>query len=212
MRPDTFIWIFSSFAYSTPSSTLERPKSRVVFVLEYPIYDAQEYRAVHQAVAWWIADRDGSAVDPACKDPLRLYYGSPGCQVVPNWSVLGGGAIQEVTATYREAHPAVEIERPLPVIEPAPTDDNQVEGKKRMWLARVAEAAEGSRHDTLLRMSRLLGGFVATDIERELLQAAMSNTDETEDKLLRTIRDGLNHGRQRPLQFEKSADRLGAIL
>lgn len=64
-----------------------RAAFRVVYVLEYPIHSAAEYREAYQAVAWWMLG-DGAMTDPACKDPLRLYYGSPRGDVRPNWSVL----------------------------------------------------------------------------------------------------------------------------
>jgi hypothetical protein len=102
--PGTFAWMFASFGYSTPSSTEEHPRSRVVFVLDFPILSPDEYRAAYAAVAWRMAE-EGSATDPACKDPLRLYYGSPKCKVSANWSVLSERSLAVLLDEYREAHP-----------------------------------------------------------------------------------------------------------
>lgn len=217
MKEGSFSWMFASFAYSTPSSTPETPKSRVVFILEKPIEDAQQYRNVYQALSWWITNVDGSKSDPQCKDSLRLYFGSPNCQVVPNWSILGEGSIAEVMGAYRQEHPPHQKSelKPTPA---APVDSDIVKQKKRLWLEQVELASKGTRHETLLKTARLLGGYIASgyyetdNIEDELLRAALKNTDEPEHNLMRTIKDGIAHGKGAPLRFDMPVQRLGDAL
>ncbi len=113
------------------------------------------YGAVYQAVAWWIS-RDGSRTDPACKDALRLYYGSKKCTVAPNWSVLGKASIDVVMAEYKAAHPAPV--KPVKATVPV-TPSNGMKAAKLAQLGRTVNGArDGERHNTLLKMARLAGG------------------------------------------------------
>lgn len=99
-------WVdyFISFAYSTPSSTVANPKCRAVFIFEQPIMDAKRYRKLYRALAWWF-ERDGLKTDPACKDIIRLYYGSARCEVWDNWSILPRAAQNEFIAEYERNNP-----------------------------------------------------------------------------------------------------------
>jgi hypothetical protein len=166
MREGSFAWMFASFGYATPSSTPASPRSRLVFVLEQPIFNAAEYRAAYMAVAWWLAG-DGALTDPACKDPLRLYYGSKGGEVRPNWSVLGAATLDYVQEEYRKAFPPRRaLQTPLRVVDHAPAR-GLVEWKKRRIVEAVRGAAPGERHLTLLRRAREAGGYVASGVFEE---------------------------------------------
>lgn len=207
LRDGTFAWMFASFAYSTPSSTLEAPRSRVVYVLEFPIYSAQEYRDVYQAVAWYMA-LDGSHTDPACKDPLRLYYGSPQCTVKTNWSVLTKATINYVLAEYKEKHPAEE-KKVIPFLSPVEPTPGMQNGKLRQLGEKVRTAAINEGHATLLKMARLAGGYVASnslneaDAINELTRAAMTRPEPDAREIERVIRDGIANGKATPLRFEQ---------
>lgn len=209
MRDGSFAWMFASFAYSTPSSTDAAPRSRVVFVLEFPIRDAAEYRAAYQAVAWWMAG-DGSVCDPACKDALRLYYGSPKCRVKPNWSVLGNGTLDYVKEEYKKAHPpARPLKTPLRVIDHAPAA-GLVAWKRRRILEAIRDAQPGGRHATLLRRAREAGGYVASGVfdegeiaaELEIAAGDLGDGEAGAVEAARTIRDGLRYGKAAPLYFQ----------
>ena len=207
MRDGTFAWMFASFGYSTPSSTPEAPRSRLVFVLEYPIYKPQEYRDVYQAVAWYMA-LDGSHTDPACKDPLRLYYGNKDCTVKTNWSVLGQEAIRTVLAEYRVANPIAE-HKPVPFVAPVTPTAGMQNGKLRQLGEKVKTAPINEGHATLLKMARLAGGYVASnslneaDAINELTRAAMTRPDPDEKEIDRVIRDGIANGKAQPVHFEQ---------
>lgn len=213
MAVGSFAWMFAAFAYSTPSSTPAAPRSRVVYVLEYPIENAAEYREAYQAVAWWMLG-DGATTDPACKDPLRLYYGSPRCDLRPNWSVLGKAALDLVVAEYRAAHPPAPAVRSMaaPV---APTPE-RVNGKLAWLGRRVRDAAHGERHTTLLKMARLGGGYVAggsldeASVIAELTAAARAwQSGDGDKEIERVIADGLAHGKGQPVQFTAAPSLMG---
>ena len=206
-RPGTFAWMFASFGYSTPSSTAEHPRSRVVFVLDFPLLTPTEYRAAYAAVAWRMAE-EGSTTDPACKDPLRLYYGSPHCRVSPNWSVLGQQALAVLLEQYTEAHPAEQSTTFKPSIVATDPTPERANGMLAQLGRRVAQAQKGERHTTLLKMARLAGGYIAggaldeTAVIAELSAAARSwHSGDDEHEIERVIRDGIAHGKGAPLQF-----------
>lgn len=205
-RPGTFAWMFASFGYSTPSSTPAAPRSRVVFVLDFPLLTPADYRAAYAAVAWRMAE-EGSHTDPACKDPLRIYYGSPGCQVSPNWSVLPEPALGVLLEQYAEAHPP----QPQPAAPPrviVPPDEKRQQSKLAQLGDRVHRAAQGEGHMTLLKTARLAGGYIASGaldraaVIAELTAAALSRpwADDSAE-IERVILDGIANGENAPLQF-----------
>lgn len=205
MRDGTFAWMFASFAYTTVSHTDAAPRSRVVFVLESPIESPAVYRRIYQAVAWYIAS-DGSQTDPACKDPLRLYYGSKSARVWPNWSLLGEGTIDYITGEYDAAHPPVAM--PVNTRVPVEASPSLQNAKLQQFGRAVQGAPLNEGHNTLLRVATTAGGYVASgalnaaDVEAELTAAAMSRPDPNAADIKRAIADGLAYGASRPLQFE----------
>jgi len=214
MRDGTFAWMFASFAYTTVSHTDAAPRSRVVFVLESPIESPAVYRRIYQAVAWYIAS-DGSQTDPACKDPLRLYYGSKRARVWPNWSLLGEGTIDYITGEYDAAHPPVAM--PVNTRVPVEASPSLQNAKLQQFGRAVQDAPLNEGHHTLLRVATTAGGYVASGaIDRqavvaELTAAAMTRPEPNASDIERAINDGLNHGAARPLRFE-AARRVGDLL
>lgn len=214
MAVGTFAWMFGSFAYSTPSSTPAAPRSRVVYVLEYPIDNAAEYREAYQAVAWQMLG-DGAQTDPACKDPLRLYYGSPRCNLRPNWSVLGKAALDLVTAEYRAAHPPTPAAREVAYV-PIPPDERRVNSKLAQLGNRVRNAPQNEGHNTLLKTARLAGGYIATNaldeaaVVTELVHAALARPwADDEAEIRRVIADGIANGKGQPIQFTAAPGLMG---
>ena len=213
MRDGSFAWMFAAFAYSTPSSPPAAPRSRVVYVLEYPIHSAGEYREAYQAVAWWMLG-DGAMTDPACKDPLRLYYGSPRGDVRPNWSVLGAATLEYVMAEYRAAHPPAPP-KVAPALVPVEPDEKRINGMLAQLGRRVSAAPLGEGHITLLRQARLAGGYIASNaldeaaVIRELTAAAMSRPEANAAEIERAIADGIAHGKGQPLQFTAAPALMG---
>jgi len=215
-RPGTFAWMFASFGYSTPSSTEEHPRSRVVFVLDFPIATPNEYRAAYAAVAWRMAE-EGSATDPACKDPLRLYFGSPNCKVVTNWSVLSRLSLEVLIREYDEAHPPM----PQPVAPPrviVPPDERRRQHKLAQLGERVRMAPQNEGHTTLLKMARLGGGFIAgaaleePAVIAELSAAALARPwADDPAEIERVILDGIANGKGEPLQFTAAPSLMGLM-
>lgn len=71
LEADPFIAQYASFLYSTPSSTPEAPKSRVVFILDQPITDLATADAIMKALV-----RKFPHSDQAVGEASRFLYGS----------------------------------------------------------------------------------------------------------------------------------------
>lgn len=218
MRPGTVAQTFASFAYSTPSSTEDHPKSRVVFCLPAGITDAGQFRELYQAIALEFA-REGSRTDAACKDPLRLYYGSPGCNLIPNWSALLPDTIEFLVNRYRrENPPARQVVDPTTGVLPA-TDD-YIEQRLNGILEQVIFAPDGEKHRTLNKAAYTVGGYVgAGHISAgeavAKLDAAISANGRAKNisAARRTIETAVSRGAERPLPIVQTYKRnLDEIL
>ena len=205
MRPNSFCDYYASFAYSTPSSTAQKPKSRVVFIFERPVKSPVRYRLIYAAIAWFVA-QDGSKSDPQCKDPLRLYFGSPNCEVRPNWSVLTPAAIRHVVREYRAAQPKPMKQAELMVTTSTGCyHDKYLNGILQKLLDNVRYAPDGERHGARLKNSRALGGYIAAghfrrgDVEPLMIDAALANTGSPASAE-RTVKDGIEYGLSKPLE------------
>lgn len=96
LKTHDFIDYFSSFVYSTPSSTTDKPRSRVVFIFDEPITSMQDYEDLYKC----LLARFGQA-DKSCKDLLRLFYGSEKCELWGNWQILTMDVIKWELELYR---------------------------------------------------------------------------------------------------------------
>lgn len=67
---EPFISKYAAFLYTTPSHTPDKPRARVIFLLDTPIYQAANYTLAASALLWIF----GTA-DRQCKDPVRFFYG-----------------------------------------------------------------------------------------------------------------------------------------
>jgi hypothetical protein len=122
----------------------------------------------------------------------------------------------ELTELSKLCAGAVEQAAP-PIVEqpsrPAARPEQPDQGELRAWgqkqlagsIRRVQEAPDGQKHEALRNASRWLGGVVAAGglDEQEAEQALYSSiSDRAKDKrnALDTIRDGLAHGMQSPLE------------
>jgi len=70
LASDHFISRYGSIIHTTPSHTPDKPRARVIFLLDTPIHQAQNYTAAAAALLWIF----GTA-DKQCKDPVRFFYG-----------------------------------------------------------------------------------------------------------------------------------------
>lgn len=221
MREGSTAWLFSSFAYSTPSSTADHPKSRVVFVFDEPITDSNLFRELYQALAWRF-ESEGSKTDPSCKDPLRLYFGSLGCEVSPNWSVLTTVSNDPLRPSmlgffineYQIANPPPPPPPKNPSIVKTPASDSYIESRINKLLDNVINAPNGEKHNTLNRNAFVLGGLVAGgylsrfDAVSKLENAIRTNGQAKDLNAAKTtIETAVSDGMAKPITIEQTYKR-----
>jgi hypothetical protein len=106
--------------YATPSFTPELHKFRICFVLQTPITDAEKLRLVNRGLLQVFAQ-----ADEACKDPTRLFYGTPNCLLCERTDRTLPYAAVEVliqlakTADAKQASTMLQYEGPAPELNDA---------------------------------------------------------------------------------------------
>lgn len=95
---DPFIAKYASFLYTTISHTSEKPRGRVIFLLDTPIMQAKNYTLAASALLWLF----GTA-DRQCRDAVRFFYGARGCDVEYFDNVLPLTTIKHLIAQYQES-------------------------------------------------------------------------------------------------------------
>lgn len=205
---DPFIARYGAFIYTTPSHTPERPKARVVFVLDRPVRDVNKYAELAQALVW----KYGRA-DKSCKDPARFFYGSKGCERLVLGNVLTlDVAAKELVLPWRESSapkPSIQMP-PGPIISRGRVPERVLEKHRDSLLERVRTAPNGQKYTELRNASIAFGGYIASgyyvklDVERWLSAAIRSNPNDVRDidAAERCIRESLHYGIDRPLFFE----------
>ena len=210
VKKNQFCNFFAAFAYSTPSSTPDAPKSRVLFLLDTPLVkgEHEKFARFHEAIAWRL-NSDGLKTDPACKDILRFFYGSPRCETWQNWSMLEQAGIEMIARELDEVKEKAPKPAPKPVNIAAANDLSAAFLRAALdrRLQAVREAPDGSRHAARAKTGYLLGGYVTAgyytmaDVIAALDDAAAANTDNLAGAK-RTIRDCVAAGMAAPLYFE----------
>lgn len=81
LKRNTFYNQYAWGYYVTPSHTEDNPRFRIVFISEFPVSDYGNCGSVINSLQLMFQESD-----KACKDPVRLFYGTPDCQ---NLEVMG---------------------------------------------------------------------------------------------------------------------------
>ena len=97
LEADPLVTKWGGVLYTTHSHTPEMPRTRVVFLLDTPIQQADNYAKATQALLWLFA-----TADPAGSDPCRNWYGCPPrrgtIKLLPN--VMPLPLLQEIVASW----------------------------------------------------------------------------------------------------------------
>jgi hypothetical protein len=98
--------------------------------------------------------------------------------------------------------------RPFVPTSPAELTDQRLDGLLRSLLARLSNAPEGAKHDTLLRIARTIGGYAhllgeSDDRLVRLMLGALPGTVKDWRNAEQTARDGLRYGQAAPLDLEE---------
>ena len=94
-----FIASNAAVMYSTPSHSKAQPKTRVLFLLDQPIHQGENYKYVVKALMSMLS----LPYDKACKDCARFFYGSKDCDIWTADNVLSLGMLKERAIELRKA-------------------------------------------------------------------------------------------------------------
>lgn len=159
---------FSSFCYSTPSSTPDNPKCRLVFALERPITDPDDYEFMYALLlkAFPLADKNTSSAS-------QFFYGSLNCTGHAQGQLLTREPIFTLRVIHghsvREEMKAKEDSRKNTVVQPTiivkDTDDIKRTYAKEIIRRRMTMLAntphgKGMAHPELKRTCLLMLNYI----------------------------------------------------
>lgn len=96
LMQDSFIRKYAMMGYATISSASDFPRSRIIFLLDTPIMQARNYTLAASALLWVF----GTA-DRQCKDAVRFFYGSKGCDFEYRGNTLPLAVVRDLIAQYQ---------------------------------------------------------------------------------------------------------------
>lgn len=96
LAKDKFVAKYGSLIYTTPSHAPESPRARVLFLLDQPIHQPQNYISAVAALLWLFGTADAK-----CKDPCRFFYGSANCDVEYLDNQLPLSKLKEIIGNYQ---------------------------------------------------------------------------------------------------------------
>jgi len=99
---NAFYNLYGAGFYATPSFTTELHKFRICFILEQAETDPGRLRKINRGLL-----RVFGAADQACKDPTRLFYGTPDCVLCDRTDrLLTNNIVEQLVAIIDEADTA----------------------------------------------------------------------------------------------------------
>lgn len=189
-----FLQEYAFFMYPTPSSTLEQPKTRILFVLDRPVESSTRWRVLQLGLMEYF---NQVKPDAACKDPSRLFYGSKTTQYYVNYeAVLQISVVANFAIPQAEHDEFMSLEAQYTVrIQRGESDlERCAYNFLNHGLRQVAGAAQGEKHNTFRNYALWLYGLVAggwpiskSDVEQGLRSIATSwgDSDSTINNNLR---------------------------
>jgi hypothetical protein len=112
---DAFVRDHAFLVYPTPSHTEEAPRSRILFALDTPITDQDQYRLLIKR----LMHRFNMPVDEGCKDTVRQFHGSD----LMGWKANETAVLPLSVLEGLPPHPD-ELKPPIVRREPTPINDD----------------------------------------------------------------------------------------
>lgn len=182
---DKFIAKYASILYTTPSHTPEAPRARVLFLLDTPIHQPQNYVLAVSSLLWLY----GTA-DKQCKDPVRFFYGGKPKDCTIEWhpdKVLPLAVVKDMIQQFKLAGAANKRRMQRSDYQPRNADEAEVKAALDVipenqisydeWLA-VLMAIDSEFGDAGIPMAEKWGGGKPGEI-RAKFKSFKSNGNET---------------------------------
>lgn len=202
LKQDEFIAKYAFMLHSTPSHTQDKPRSRVVYILDQEIQNVESYETLLRA----LLDKFGDA-DPTGKDACRFFFAPLQGNVEVLGNVLPVRVCAEVLVKpYMEKVAKRKQARKDMICELS--RDSNIDGIINKIRQDILAAPDGEKHRTLIRSSFTMGGLVGAgyiDMEsaKEILLSTILSRNLKSDALARkTVQDGLVSGQNSPLVLD----------
>ena len=202
---------FNKYAYAiytTASHTEDKPRARVVFLLQEPIKRPSIFSLAASGLVHHF-----SLSDPSCIDPARIFFGSLNGDVLFLNNGLPLSVLKPIIEKEIEKREA-DLQRSREEFEAMVRDrglvtDYDIEESLRKAAEMIIAAPDGSRHLTRLKVGKLVGGWVAgneglsySDALNYLSSAAQLNTSSPASSVVRDIKSGMDAGLSQPVVIE----------
>ncbi|MHC4181802.1 MAG: hypothetical protein ACYSR0_00435 [Planctomycetota bacterium] len=204
---EPFITANASFLHTTHSHVSTRPRSRVVFILQSPLYSVSKYSLLAESFADTF-----STADHSCRDPVRIFFGSKDCDVHYLGNTLSLDKAAEVVIPYKEKRKE-RLQRFNGNTRIAVSVDNPyLETLASGFIHKVTTAPDGQKWYILGKVSRAWGGYIAAgyfdeDEVSSLLYRAITSRNINSPRIARErIEWGLRIGKEDPLYLEEDTD------
>lgn len=203
---DPLILNHASFLHTTSSDSPSSPRSRAVFVLDTPITDGETYSAIVQSMH----RASTIEIDEICKDYVRLFYGATNCRIRYFGNVLRIADLLKIVSPYfHEIKSEMELNKTMPVINVHSLNgvsDLTVQRKIESAIKPILTCSDGTKHKTLLSVSRLVGGYVPHYVDYNqaagiLESAIMQRKVRSKSAAIETIKKGLDYGMNSPIKI-----------
>lgn len=197
LAKDKFIKKYAAFIYTTPSHTPASPRARVLFVLDQPIYQAQNYTTAVSALLWIF----GTA-DRQCKDCCRFFYGSRNCDFEWIDNVLPLEKVKEIIAQYKATGDVIKKTHECKNYKPTADQQEVADALKKIpawgidydeWL-RVLMAIHHTFGDSGLQLAESWGEGVDGEIKRKWRSFKSAGNDSGTVTANTLFKMALNHG------------------
>lgn len=206
---DQFIANNASFLHTTYSHSYQSPRSRVVFILETPLYSKGKYSLLTEAFANTFTNADSS-----CKDPVRLFFGAQDCAVYHLGNFLTLEKAAEIVIPYKEKREEQRkrFEGNYRTSITVSSDSPGLERLAQGFIEQVMAAPNGRKWNVLGRISLAWGGYVASgyfseDEVAQILYDAITSRDIKDPQVAQErIEWGLRVGQEQPLYLKEDED------
>ena len=184
-----FIQNYVFMMYPTPSSTPEKPKTRVLFLLDEVVTSASRWRVLQLALMEHFHE---IKPDEACKDPARLFYGCETSRYTIDYEArlplaLVGGLVQPLAE--REDFSRLAIKYTVKHRREDTDLQRCATNFLNHALKKVSTAGQGSKHKTFVNYAMWLyglnaGGWPITKSEIESGLTSIAQAWEDDEKTI----------------------------
>lgn len=199
------------FLHTTPSHQPDKPRTRLVFVLDKAIEDSDLYNEMMIAGIDYFKIADKSA-----KGAARFFYGAKDCEILKLGNILSVETFNKlILEPYQQKQKHLinqqkeQLEK-MVIYQPNKIPNKILQIHREKLLEHVRNAGDGEKHYTLLKIATTLGGYIVSgyyDFDECFLymkDAIISNPHNVKDMqhAFDTIEKSLQHGMSMPLYFE----------